>query len=538
VQQLKSSLFGPVYIRSGAVFVTSASLDANPVVPGGQVPITWDLFSTKPKDLNLGTVTARVYLEKVNVKLYESPQTPLVVSEFIADTGFQHANIEVPDSGGTANDLYHIGTKTLRLDVSADKSSDVFSDTVDLRVVPEYVHGGWWEWGGISGTADPSAPQAPNLPFETHHDFVINHPFTLAGRIVNHSKSPNATMTGSLTLLETAFLSNQTLEVESRTFTIAPGGYQEIVFAPITKNWGWLIPGAWIENPKESRVKTFDYTVRFSLADPYGNFYPETLSNGVAISISVSDEKRGYASGALAALGAAIISAIFTFGAGLSAGQAIAAGLGKKALDPPEPDQRFRHPVDVRSNELANDVTGDPRFPEFRRVLRFAERAVALLDALGEIHARLLGARTAHDRKAISLQGESYRAAEHSLQATVRELIDSTASTVTTLQADPEFDRESLRAKILAWQRNGLPPDVRRRLTDGGCTEETLAQMMLAVQEPAVALLAQDVGQVLSLLAWSLGLVAREVNREAPKLLSEQERPPLAPVRRPRKRSQ
>src|SRR5688572_16575853 len=102
---------------------------------------------------------------------------------------------------------------------------------------------------------------------------------------------------------------------------------------------------------RRRRSAPFVYGIQYTITDPFGNAYPETRAPGdLRILVEVTDEKRGYLSGALAALGVGILAAIFSFGAGLSAGQALAAGLGKKAQDPPAPDSRYRDRVDPGSD--------------------------------------------------------------------------------------------------------------------------------------------------------------------------------------------
>jgi hypothetical protein len=519
-----------IHIRLWNNVVTWVSLDVSPVAPGDPVPITWSVFSIH---LDLGKVTARVFLDKGNAKLYESP--PVLTSK--SDTGLQQATILAPGSGGVANELYAIGTKTLRLDVSSDKTVDVFWTTADLAVMPENVNGGWWEWTNAISTPDPSTPLPWKPPLQgPSYSSVINHPFTLIGRVVNRAQNRNATMTGSAVLLETTYPGGAPTELESASFTVAPGGQQEIVFNPITRNWGWLIPGIWVHNFGEPKVKTLDYTVRLSMSDPFANSYHDVVSVGLRMQVSVSAEKKGYASGALATLAVGIVAAIFSFGAGLSAAQAVAGGLGKKAQDPPEPDARFRERVDFQSWPETAPAAEDTRFSECLAVLGLASRAVFLIDALGTIENRMLGALLAEDNRAGAIQAESYRQAERLLQRTIRRLMVLAQTAGKALASRPEFAPEVIGTNIREWQRGGVPRDVRAALTEQGCTDEAVATVMSAIDHPTAASLATEVGQSFGLLQWSFAMIGREVRRETVALLRRVKRTTRGRTRRQKAR--
>jgi hypothetical protein len=491
-------------------------LDVKEVVPGERIPITWSVFSF---NISFNSVIASVFLDAVNVKLFESQSTALKITGHSVDSGYIQAIIEAPDSGGTANDLYKIGAKTLRLDVISKNSSDVLSDFHDLNVIPENVNEGWWQWTNIITTPDPSASlPPPTFLVSKPYSSIINHPFTLIGRMVNLGKSPNNTMTGTVTLLETTYPSGPTVELESRTFTIGPGAHQEIVFIPITRNWGWIIPGIWVENLTEPREKLFSYSVRFSMSDSFGNFYAEKISFISTIHVSVSNEKRGYGSGALGVLGAGIIAAIFTFGAALSVATAVAAGLGKKAQDPPEPDPHYKEKVDIQLIDNIDEKIEDDRFTEFIKVLRLGDQALSIIDNLGIIYNRLLGARQQRDIRAVNLQMESYKQAEELFQKKIRNIIEASLDVVNSMHGKPEFSRKILREKILRWQRQGLSPEVSKNLMSQGCSQEILSQFTNAIQEPSIVEFAQDINQVFTLIGWSFAMIGREVHREALKL--------------------
>ncbi len=522
-----------VYIDERLV-LTWAYLEPTAVRPGEPVPIEWGLFSTLKEGGHLGPVVARVSLESGNIELYESQPTPLHRAGYLFESGAQHATALVPAYGPAANALYRIGSTPLRIDVATKGIPTVFSESAYLEVVREFVNADWWEWTDVIRTPDPASPDpglTPLFPFEKRYQVAINHPFTFVGRIVNRCKSPNSTLSGSVTLIETAVDTNTDTELETASFTIGPGAYQEIVFKPITKNWTWLVSKVWVYNPSEKREKTFLYRIRFRFSDSFGNFYADTDSLRVWMDVRVTKEKKDYASGALAALGLSAIASIFSFGSAASLVQAIANGLGDKALDPPEPDPAYRTPVRVRPPLPAQAV--DPKNPHLRNfldLLRFAERAVALMDALGEVHCRLLGARIAEDSDAIALQRRSYRSIERNLQATVSELVEHWPRTASSLSTHPDWSRDAIASGLIDLQRRGLSPDTRRCLVEQGCSEDMITQIMRAAQEPAMITIAGDVTHLLAVLAWSIAETARSLHLASPAILNA----PEPRVRRPR----
>ena len=125
-------------------------------------------------------------------------------------------------------------------------------------------------------------------------------------------------------------------------------------------------------------------SVQCSFTDSYNNNYEPPPFGSILIGISVSDEKRAYANGAISVLAIGLVAAIFSFGAGLSAAQAIAGGLGNRALDPPFPDPRFQQtvalPVAKELPPIHDRVLGD-----VLGVLYAAEHILLLLEVLGDI---------------------------------------------------------------------------------------------------------------------------------------------------------
>ncbi|HET9825213.1 MAG TPA: hypothetical protein VFP87_07765 [Chitinophagaceae bacterium] len=440
-----------------------------------------------------------------------------------ADTGPKpiDANIAAPAYGGIANELYHIGTKTLRIDITPDTNADLFACYNDLTVVPESVGGSWWQWDTPITTPDPSATLPPALPLVSQ-DFssIINHAYTLSGKMTNSGRSPNNTMTGSLTLYETEF-GKQSVPLEAKTFVIEPGAQQAIVFSPITKNWGWIIPGVWAENQSEPRSKRFGYEVVFTMSDSYGNYYSDARSFKVNIDVSVSSEKRAYGNGALGVLGVGIIAAIFTFGAGLSAATAIAAGLGRKAQDPPEPDGLYNIEVPVQLIDILPKEKMVTPFVELGNLLNSMYHTLIIMDALAITHNRILGALIAKNQKALKRQRTIYSKTERMLQSYVKRVSESAHATLFSLKSNKNFRQNSIREKLLLLQFQGMSSEAGKTLTENGYPQQDLLKFIDNINTPEMVEFAQSINQIFTLLALSFGMIGREIARQKENLLKQ-----------------
>lgn len=514
-------------LRTDLLFSTEAALWTDAVVPGQPVPIGWRFFWLKPEGVTATHVTAEVYLVAGNVLLYRSPRTPLTAIGRRVDSGEQAAMIQPPTPGGAANALYALGVKPLRIDVLVEGTSIIFSEFADLEVLRDDL--GQWGWGDVTSEPPATRVTVPVVfPFSPYYRVVINHRFTITGRMFNRSRG-RVTTTGSVTLIENDEGSSTMRKLETSAFHVAPGGDQEIAFEPITKNWGWLIPGIWTRNYSEPLHKTFIYGVHVTIADPFGNAYPETRAPGdLRILVEVNDEKRGYLSGALSALAVGVIAAIFSFGAGLGAGQALAAGLGKKAQDPPDPDPRYRDPVDLGSNDIPPPPTKLPPKSPMRglwRLLALGRRAMYLIDALGDIHNRILGAALAGDDRALRRQRDAYRAADRVLQETVAVLVDSTSAVASELSRTPELSADAVERTLRTWQREGLPAAACRQLVESGCTSENLAPLVQVINEPNVELVVRDPSRTVELLAWSIAWAAVQVHENVERVAGDGGKP-------------
>lgn len=506
----------PIWIRQVNFLITGwPTLNTASVVPGQNIPATWSFYSILQ---NAKTAKTEIFVDSINASIYISQPAPLKQNGIYQDTGPVNALIASPPFGGTANQLYHFGTKTLRIEVTPDNQADLFASYNELNVVPENVGPGWWEWDDPSTTPDPSATVAPAIPLVSR-DFssIINHAFTLSGKIINKGQSQNNTMYGSLVLYETSG-EGRAIPLEEQVFMIGPGAQQAVVFNPIKKNWGWIIPGIWVENPSEPQSKRFSYEIVFTLFDSFGNIYPPVNSAKVNINVTVTDHKRAYGNGAMGVLAAGLILAIFSFGAGLSAATAIAAGLGTRAQDPPEPDGLYKQTCELNLVDLIGDNTNEKKIANISKMLNSMYHALIVLDHLAITYNRWLSANMVEDSKAAGLQLTAFKESEKLLQSTIRKVTAHIQATLNEMKSDPRFNWEKLRQKILLIQYQGLHSESAQQLISAGYSKDELTAFIKNINYPQMVELSQDINQVFTLLAICFGKIGSAVSSEKNKL--------------------
>jgi hypothetical protein len=507
-----------IHVFPGELAATYLLFSTSPVNPGDPIKLIWNLSSLKGTNIFPGTVSAVLYLDLYNAKLYESEDIVMVAAEFTNTTNDQTAII-LPPIEPLSNQLYQIGNQTLRLEVTSKETGQVFVARGDLVVQGNQLIS--WDWSSAQGTVDTSNQSVTALPLTKRYDFIINHAYQLLGRISNASSNRNVTLMGSVAILETPFGSSTSTQLQTFVFSVGPGAHEDFESSSITKNWTWLIPGVWVQNPQQPLEKTFTYAVKIAYFDNYGNVYPDVITlNNLVIDVTVSDNKRYYADGALAALAAGLISGIFTFGVGTAVFGAVAAGLGVQALDPPIPDSRYREPVAVP--EVNSKVAiSDMRFADVIGFASAIRSVVDLVDALGDIQNRLLGARNAKDRAAIRLQRDTYLAAIKIYRRVVKKIAASAEIAVISVKKENAFDRTSVELTIRRWQRSGIPAGTREALHEQGCSLEILSAFEAALNDVTVTTLAQDFSQTISLLAYSVIASARLILKDVASVVGE-----------------
>jgi hypothetical protein len=291
-------------------------------------------------------------------------------------------------------------------------------------------------------------------------------------------------------------------------FQVNPQGQTDLTFR-IKQTWDWLVPVVWVVSGPTA--KTFQYLVKFSLNDQYGNPYTDNWSDPLIVGVFVSRDKRDYAGVALASVITAQVFFALSFIPGFaqagSACAAAAAGWGKAALDPPAPDPRFREPIFVVYPNKPAPVIKDPSLTIINNVVYLWNKIAYDVNALSTTEGRLLGAQLAKDQKATALQKERYQTILASLLESAQQLSKAIAEKLPKLVQEDRLNPPSLVPTLLQWQRDGLPAEVKERALHSGLTPEQVDQIDEAIRSPLSQPLLTS-ASVASLLQASYGIVS------------------------------
>ena len=221
------------------------------------------------------------------------------------------------------------------------------------------------------------------------------------------------------------------------------------------------------------------------MTDGFGNSYPRSTSPLLFVTVAVSPAKRGAQALAAAALKSAI-GALAVAAGGLNPW---AAALGfffwglaiwhkGKADDPPVPD--FRYDERVQVIPVLYDLRREDAPPwaePLAVLLNLLERARAAQEALGRIHAKLLGARIDGATEALRMQTADYRAALARLQAAAAEVENVAALAAEQLATDERMSAEQLAADLDALRSGATLEATRRAWRDNGLPEEAFEDL-------------------------------------------------------------
>lgn len=457
----------------GQLDIVRASLAANPIFPGQQIKLTWGLFAIQ--GVKIGKVKAAVYLGDTDFKIADSAAIALAPVEFGIWTGDQTLTIPSLAPGGLVDTIYSIGEHPLRLEVTSVDDGSVFTAVGVLEVVAGLTP--VWSWDPPDGTTDTSLPPPQQIFGRPKYNLLINHDYRLLGSLDFDDAvpvPPIVSITGVMELWELRPNGSEPVKIETKPFQLVPGQqYPQVFDEKFKKNWSWLIPGVWIINPYETMDKLFSYTVMASYSDSYQNFYPDRLvSLPLDINIGVDDAKRGFANGALAALAIGLVAAIFSFGAGAALGSALAAGLGVKALDPPEPDSRYSRAV-ADPRQLRQESDGSD-FGAIAALLNDVGYLFALIEAVDDTLNRLLGAESARDRHAADLQRGAIEAFVAKMQSRLPEIMLSLLAAEEVCKKEEMLGADHLEAKLRDVRRSGLSRDVTAQLVSAGVSDTAI----------------------------------------------------------------
>jgi F0F1-type ATP synthase membrane subunit c/vacuolar-type H+-ATPase subunit K len=473
------------------IFFVRANLLPSTTVPGDGISLTWSLFS--PLILNLGLVTARVYLDSNGIKLAESQSTLVSPQAGGVGTGLQTMEILSPGFGQLGNILYALGSKLLRLEVTSDKTNDVFTDTASLTVASDAAP--MWTWDPPVATTDPSAPETPAIPFQPTYNLLINNDIYLSGDITLSSARDNVSNVygGKISLLQKEGDDGTAIVLDDQPFFIPPGATLPITFPRnVKQNWTWLIPGIWVRNYNQPLDKSFVYTVQLDYYDSYNNFYPGVLLPiPLRLNIGVDDQKMAYANGALAAIGLGLTLAVATLGASIGIASTVAGALGAQALDPPVPDSRYGRVLSLpEAPTVSESLFAHERIDNF---LKVCAHFLELVEILGDTVNRYLGAKEAKARGPVDKQ----RAAISRIVRLIEEL-SGDLSRHATLAVNSSIEGEligedGIEFTLRRWERTGIPPELELKLFSQGMTENSLVLMNAALKSEEIIVSARNV---------------------------------------------
>jgi hypothetical protein len=296
---------------------------------------------------------------------------------------------------------------------------------------------------------------------------------------------------------------------------LAPGGATILSVSSLFKAWIWIDPITFALSGPTSVPFTY-LAASATLTDEFGNAYPPLTSPTLTVTVAVSAAKlalRAQAAAELKAAAAALAAAVGVFSLaaiGAFALWGLAIWHKGQADDPPVPD--FRYDERVRVEPAVHELDREDAPPwaaPVAAVLNLLERARAAQEALGRIHAKILGARIDGAAEALRLQADDYRAALARLQAAAAELGNAAALAAEELATDEGMSAERLAADLEALRSGATLDTTRQAWRDNRQPEEAFDDLYRRVAQladvaplgstlPAIARHATEVAQALT----------------------------------------
>ncbi len=423
------------------------------IVPGEPFLFTWTATNPLGLPLDLGDVTAALYLLDATNKRV-APTTPLftvgVDGKDVAAGNYTSPPLTVPALGSgdpQAALLYQVGgPQGLELELTGTGAD-----------VGPFVSG----WGGLSVVAeDPPLDWSWSDPPDASpaKDVAWKVGYFLSGVLTNSSKFSDKDC--SLTLQETDPDGNQAnigpdneparLHKNGGHTTTTFGGNQGRV-----QQWGWFV--SFVNSINGPTDKWFDYTIAVDVTDEFGNVYPTIRMRRHAwVHVTVSDQKINSANAGeisfaefvtLAAFAAAtswIPGVGAAFGVLAAAAASIAAGCSKIADDPPQANLRYKSTVEVPAPEFGAAVRDCEALANLVAVFEASLQLVQCVDALSEVEGRMLGAQADRDAHALKIQLRSYEGFLESIGTDAKRLVAHVPEVAGELDGAHLIDRSRL----------------------------------------------------------------------------------------------
>lgn len=423
------------------------------------------------------------------------------------EQSFQTESVVIGDANA-ARLVYRIGAKTLSAEVRGPGSAvPEFVGSVRFRVVREPFDSSWWEW---------RVPAFESIEWKTA--------YTLVGDFVNRSRFASMSLVNA-ELSEVRSEENpeinpcdyHPIQVQSRNF-IAAGGRSGFSFG-LMQDWQWFIPAAYVV--KGPINKTFAYAVFLSIIDEFGNVYDGVCSARRIRHVGVPKEKRLAAVAAQTAASNAALWATMLTWAVSAAWYGVAVFNGEIAKDPPDPDSRFREPVDVIPLPLPR-WSADASTRSFRAttcLLETAAHLAALEKARTVSRARMLGARLEGDGAALKLQQGGYLEIERRMTEASAKLGEILPAVQKEVDGEPRLDPKNFEPLLRELAREGLPEKSRKAMLKGGVRLAEINALSTLVRDHEVVELARANGLFLVPFVLSLQLFVLEVQDDRERIL-------------------
>lgn len=485
------------------------TLDQPTIVPGQ--PLSFSVHMTPSSKLDLGTVTATVYL--VNDQGTPISPTPLwsatlpkndIATLQPRQTYDVTPGLIVPPPALQPL-VYEKGTQNFSCVLNGTGTDGGPYQAFDwVQVVLEGIGQDWWQW------VNPSTQVYTTYQWK-NQDYTVNG--LLYNRFVDLPlKIPTTLRSGTLSFVEeeTSKLGNGNVDV-TREFAAMPGtlgnlgqGADTEVSSSIkAKTWPWHIQGTYAINDDLERL--YVYRVHLTnISDQYNNQYPDQLFGGINVHVAVDQGKIAASVVALNAFGvwvSASTAAALTaepwskliFAAIASAAATVLGISGKIADDPPGPDPRYRQEVQVALPALP-PVLADAGLRPIAKLFEAATRIMATVDALNTVANRMSIAQRQRDTRAIKLHAASRRKMHSQMSRDWKELNNVLTPALATLaRIQSTHQTKSIDPDTLQYE---LPQEARDALAAASVTPLNVSA--LVDPKEGIRQLADALGQLVA----------------------------------------
>jgi hypothetical protein len=453
------------------------TVDGGAVKPGEVPFVSWQL-ANDCSDLG-GAVTAAVFFG--SDQLYATT-AKIPVAPFGA-VGEVHKQLSVPAS--VAAKLFVVGQHTLELRVTSSTTpAKTFTTTAQLTVELESLVATFL-WNQPAVSASSAGVFTGAATWHIVYDVI--------GTLTNMSAFSSLTLTG-ITITEattTPGISAAGAMSVGAPGPLAAGTATALSVTKLFKTWTWINPTTFALSGPTSVPFTY-VAASATLSDQFGNAYPPLASPTLTVTVAVSPAKlalRALAAAELKAAAAALAAAVGVFSLAAIAAfvlWGLAIWHKGQADDPPVPD--FRYDERVRGEPAVHDLAREDAPPwaaSVAAVLNLLERARAAQEALGHIHAKILGARIDGAAEALRLQADDYQAALARLQAAAAELGNAAALAAEQLATDEGMAAERLAADLEALRFGATLDAARQAWRDNRQPEEAFDDLYRRVTQLA-----------------------------------------------------